>query len=51
MLLAVNVLVLHHAVAGLLAPGTQVLTGGGGVPNPAPKAPPGLSGPVNTVLA
>lgn len=23
----------------------------GGVPNPAPKAPPGLTGPVNTLLA
>jgi hypothetical protein len=25
--------------------------GGGGVPNPAPQAPPGLTGPVNTLLA
>lgn len=51
MLLALHAVVLHEAVAVYLAPRLGVLTGGGGVPNPAPQAPPGLSGPVNTVLA
>lgn len=51
MLLALHAVVLHDAVAGFLVPHLGVLTSGGGVPNPAPQAPPGLSKPVNTVLA
>ena len=42
-ILAVQEPALRH-LAGLLAAGS-------GVPNPAPKAPPGLAGPVNTVIA
>jgi hypothetical protein len=29
----------------------MLLAAGSGVPNPAPKAPPGLAGPVDTVIA
>lgn len=51
MSLAVHILVLHHASVGFLAPYVGLLNSGGGVPNPPPQAPPGLSGPVDTVLA
>ena len=51
MLLALHAVVLHEAVVRFLAPHLGTPTGGRGVPNPAPQAPPGLSKPVNTVLA
>lgn len=41
---------LHSSLAALLAH-SQGLPVAAGVPNPAPQAPPGLAGPVNTVLA
>ena len=44
-------LALHEAAVSHLAPYADGLPLAGGVPNPAPKAPPGLSGPVNTILA
>jgi hypothetical protein len=52
MFAVLHALELHGAVAGYLVPPP----GGGlsmalGVPDPAPQAPPGLSGPVDTVLA
>lgn len=51
MSLTLHAVVLHEAVAGFLTPHLGVPTIAGGVPNPAPQAPPGLSRPVNTVLA
>jgi hypothetical protein len=39
-------LAIQHIIAT-----TPVSDLAGGVPNPAPKAPPGLTGPVNTLLA
>jgi hypothetical protein len=51
MSLAMHAVVLHETVAGSLLQPVSGLTVEGGVPNPAPQAPPGLSRPVNTVLA
>jgi len=44
-------LALHEPVARFLAVPAGELGVAGGVPNPAPKAPPGLTGPVNTIIA
>lgn len=44
-------LALHEAVARFVTDSAGGLGVSGGVPNPAPKAPPGLTRPVDTVLA
>lgn len=50
MSIAITVIVLHSSAPALLAH-SRDLPVAGGVPNPAPQAPPGLSRPVGTVLA
>ncbi len=44
-------LTIHHLTTTHPAVLVTSLLAGGGVPNPAPKAPPGLAGTVNTLLA
>jgi hypothetical protein len=52
MLITLHILELHITAAGHVAQhADDALPLAAGVPNPAPKAPPGLRGPVNTVLA
>ena len=50
MQLAIHVLALDEA-ARLLAVAAGGTGGGGAPPNPAPQAPPGLTGPVTTIIA
>ncbi len=44
-------LAIHELAIGHAATAHASSLAGGGVPNPVPKAPPGLTGPVNTLLA